>query len=250
VERLRSLRECEREIDWWSHTLPPLRPRQQIETSQETEDPLLSCHQAEGGDLRDGGNGNRSVLWAEDEPAPSLPQLPSCPYTTDMGLWNVRANEDAGEGPSRALPRASQTAPCITTASAKKKRRVIVVDDSHLRGTDVPIYRPDLSHREVCCLPGARVRDGAGKIPGLVWPSDYYPLLIMQFGSDEVVERSPKVIERDFRALGQFVEGSGAQAVFSSILSVAGQNTERNRKTHLINMWLRGRCHWWVLGFF
>jgi len=29
MERLRSIRECEREIDWWSRTLPSLRPRQQ-----------------------------------------------------------------------------------------------------------------------------------------------------------------------------------------------------------------------------
>jgi len=25
VERLRSIQECEREIDWWSHSLPSLR---------------------------------------------------------------------------------------------------------------------------------------------------------------------------------------------------------------------------------
>jgi len=29
VERLRSIWECERDIDWWSCTLPSLRPRQQ-----------------------------------------------------------------------------------------------------------------------------------------------------------------------------------------------------------------------------
>ena len=28
VERLRSIRECEREIDWWSRTLLSLKPRQ------------------------------------------------------------------------------------------------------------------------------------------------------------------------------------------------------------------------------
>ena len=69
------------------------------------------------------------------------------------------------------LPRTSQTAPRITTASTKKKRRVIVIGDSLLRGTEGPICRPDPSHREVCCLPGARVRDVAKKLPGLVWPS-------------------------------------------------------------------------------
>jgi len=29
VERLRSIRECEREMGWWSRTLPSLRQRQQ-----------------------------------------------------------------------------------------------------------------------------------------------------------------------------------------------------------------------------
>jgi len=39
----------------------------------------------------------------------------------------------------------------------------------------------------------------------------------MQVGGDKIAERSPKAIKRDFRALRQLVEGSGAQVVFSSI---------------------------------
>ena len=38
--------------------------------------------------------------------------------------------------------------------------------------------------------------------------------------------------------------------VFSSVLSVAGKSTERGRKTHLINTWLRDWCRWWNFGFF
>jgi len=144
-----------------------------------------------------------------------------------------------GEAPSRGFPRTSQSSPRVMTASAKKKRRVIVIGDSLLRGTEGLICRPDPSHREVCCLPGARVRDIAKKVPGLVRPSDYYPLLVMQVGGDEIAERSPKAIKREFRALGRLVEGSGAQVVFSSIPSVAGNSTERGRKTHLVNSWLR-----------
>ena len=71
-----------------------------------------------------------------------------------------------------------------------------------LRGTEGPICRPDPSHREVFCLPGARVRDVAKELPGLVHPTDYYPLLLMQVGGDKIAERSPKAIKRDFRALG------------------------------------------------
>ena len=123
------------------------------------------------------------------------------------------------------------SAPRITTASAKKTRRVIVIGDSLLRGTEGPICRPDPSHGEVCCVPGARVRDVAKKLPGPVRPSDYYPLLVMQVGGDEITERSPEAIKRGFTVLGRLVEGSGVQVVFSSIPSVAGKNTERDRKT-------------------
>jgi len=46
------------------------------------------------------------------------------------------------------------------------------------------------------------VRDVARKLPGLVRPSDYCPLFVVQVGSDEIMERNPKAIKRDFRALG------------------------------------------------
>jgi len=38
--------------------------------------------------------------------------------------------------------------------------------------------------------------------------------------------------------------------VFSSIPSVAGKNTEMDRKAHLINRWLRDWCRQWNFGFF
>jgi len=141
-----------------------------------------------------------------------------------------------GVGPSRGLPRTSQSTPSITTSLAKKKRGVIVIGNSLLKGTEGPICRPDPFCREVCCLPGAWVRGVARKLSDLVCPSDYYLLLVMQVGGDEIAERSPKAIKR---ALGQLVEGSGASVVFSSVPSVAGKNTERGRKTHLVNRWLR-----------
>jgi len=69
----------------------------------------------------------------------------------------------------------------------------------------------------------------------------------MQVGEDEITERSPKAIKRDFRALGRLVEGSGVQVEFSSIPSVAGKSIERGRKTLLINTCLRD---WWNFDFF
>ena len=86
------------------------------------------------------------------------------------------------------------TAPRLRTASIKKDRRVIVVGDSLLKGTEGSICQPDPTRREVCCLPGAKVRDVARMLPNLVHPSDYYPLLIVQAGSDDIEERSLKTI--------------------------------------------------------
>ncbi|KFQ57597.1 hypothetical protein N334_03560, partial [Pelecanus crispus] len=254
VGRLRSIRECEREIDWWSRTLPSLGPGQQVEALQGAEDPLPSCQQAEGGDLRDEGEW-KQVPARGGRRIPSRPPSPSqLPLHNSYGALELEGQASGeggeGEGPARGLPKANQSPPRITTAPVKKKRRVIVVGDSLLQGTEGPICHPDPSHRDGCSLPGAWVRDVTMKLPDLLRPSDYYLLLVVQVGSDEITERSPKAIKRDFRALGRLVAGSGAQVVFSSILSVAGKNAERNRKTHLINRWLRGWSHQWNFGFF
>lgn len=55
----------------------------------------------------------------------------------------------------------------------------------------------------MCYFSGAQVRDIARKLPCLVCPSGNYRLLIIQAGSDEVAERSLRVIKRNFRALVQ-----------------------------------------------
>ena len=87
-------------------------------------------------------------------------------------------------------------------------------------------------------LPGAWVKDLIAKLPTLVRPQDYYPLLIFQVGSNNITRRSPKVMKRDFRALGKLVKGSGAQVVFFSIPSVAGMGEEDYRRTQQMNLWL------------
>ncbi|KFR02209.1 hypothetical protein Y956_05133, partial [Nipponia nippon] len=251
VARLRSIRECEREINWWSHPLPSLRRARQMEASR-GEAPLPSCHQAEGGDPRDGGGWmqipaqrSRRILSRPTSP----PQVPLHNRYEALELEG-QEDEDTDSDPSKGMTGGNQSAPRIKPATGKKKRRVIVIGNSLRRGTEGPICRPDPSHGEVCCLPGARIRDITRKLPRLVKASHYYPLVVVQVGSDVVAERRTKTIKRDFRELGRLLEGSGAQAVFSSIPSVAGRHTERNRKTQLINTWLRGWCQQWNFGVF
>jgi len=102
----------------------------------------------------------------------------------------------------RREPRLRQSPPCLETASVRKGRRGIVVADSLLWGMEGSICRPDPTCREVCCLPGAHIRDIARKVPGLVCFSDYCPLLIVHIGSDEIAQGSLQAIKKDVRGLG------------------------------------------------
>ena len=252
VERLRAIRECEREIDFWSNSLQGLKERHQGETPQTGVDPLPCRRRAEGGDLGVEEEW-RQVPARHGRRCPPLPAPPSqVPLRNRFEALEIErpATEEEIESVPRRMPRTRRSTPRIRTASTKKDRRVIVVGDSILRGTEGPICRPDPTRREVCCLPGARVRDVARKLPNLVRPSDYYPLLIVQAGSDDIDDRSLKAIKRDFRGLGRLVDGAGVQVVFSSIPTLTGRGTERTRKAHLLNTWLRGWCLRRNLGFF
>ena len=71
------------------------------------------------------------------------------------------------------------------------------------------------------------------------YPSDYYPLLIVQAGSDEIAGRSLRAIKNDFRGLGRLVDNAGIQVVFAGIPTVAEKDNAMTRKTHCISTWLR-----------
>ena len=64
VTRLKSIRESEKEIDYWNRTLPSLGRAQQADRMHDTEDSLSSLHLAECSDLRDRGEW-RQVLALE-----------------------------------------------------------------------------------------------------------------------------------------------------------------------------------------
>ncbi|KFV68274.1 hypothetical protein N307_02380, partial [Dryobates pubescens] len=155
-------------------------------------------------------------------------------------------DERAEEQPSREEPTAKCSSTTVTTSSTKTRRRVIGVGDTLVRGTEGPICRPDPSHREVCSLPGAWVRDIARRHPK---STDYYLLLVIRAGSDKIDKKATRAIKKELKALGQLIDGAGAQVVFCSVPSVAGEYTERNGRTHTSNNWLRGLCQQQNFGF-
>ena len=89
VRRLRSIRECERERDYWNRTLPSLRQAQQADRTHEMEDSLSSLHLAEHSDLRDRGQ-RRQVPARHSRHVSSLTRPPRCPCTigTRLCTWH------------------------------------------------------------------------------------------------------------------------------------------------------------------
>ncbi|XP_075768762.1 uncharacterized protein LOC142821506 [Pelodiscus sinensis] len=158
-------------------------------------------------------------------------------------------------GDKESPPTVEETRPCTTkveqspATTARRKRRVVVVGDSLLRGTEAPICRPDSSSREVCCLPGARIRDVTEALSRIIRPSDYYPMLLIHVGTNDTARCDTERIKCDYRALGVWVKEFGAQVVFSSILPVKGRGLGRERCILEVNAWLRRWCHQEGFGF-
>jgi len=215
---------------------------------------LLSYSQVGRGDLKDSEGWEEVPVWGNKRTA-TLPVPPS-----QVPLHNrYEAQEldelggvDIGESSSvqERLPKASQSAPHFATTSVRKKRRTIVIGVSLVRATEGLICCSDLSHREMCCLPGAQVRDGARNISYLVKPSDYYPLLVFHIVNEEVGKRGPQAIKRDFRALGRLLRGLGAQVVFSSVFSVGDWDLHKRKRVDALNEWLCEWCHAQGFGYY
>ncbi|KAM8793368.1 LOW QUALITY PROTEIN: UV excision repair protein RAD23 homolog B-like [Eudromia elegans] len=257
VERVRAIRECEREIDWWSCVLQSSQASHPEEPPAPCGNPLPSRHRAEGAELTESRDeqpwkwvpvrgGKRTLPWPTSPP----PVTMSNRYEAlDLG---EQTDEDADQGPPRGPSAGRQSGPSIKVAPPKekrsswKKRRVIVVGDSLLQGTEAPICRPDPLSREVCCLPGARIRDVTERLPRLVRKGDYYPLLLFHVGTKDATRKLAE-IKQDYRALGTAVKGMGAQVMFSSILPMSRMDSRRRRQILQINNCLR---RWsWQQGF-
>lgn len=147
-ERLRSIG---RVTDWWTHFMKEIK---QIETPGKLEDPLLFCHQAVEGDLR-----NRSLLKDTGESAPNLSHLSIYPCRTGMGPAKGAVHQRRGEATCSRSP-------------IWKPLPGVIVGDLLLKGTERPMCRVDLHHWEVCSLPGTQIREITGTLPSLVYPTD------------------------------------------------------------------------------
>lgn len=121
--------------------------------------------------------------------------------------------------------------------------------EPHL-GTEDPLCQIDPCYRGVVSLPEAHIRDIIRKLPNLLLLSDYYPLLIFQAGVEKDVSHCLRGMKRDFSALGHLVKESGAQILFSSLLSVVGDYTRKKRRMQSLNIWSQECCYMQGFWFF
>lgn len=84
--------------------------------------------------------------------------------------------------------------------------------------TEAPICHPDPISRQVCCVPGALIRDAAERLPDCC-----YALLVVHMAVSDIESSSLKSIKKDYRALGKVVRGPRAQIVFSLVIQVKGE---------------------------
>jgi len=124
------------------------------------------------------------------------------------------------------------------------------VGDSLLKSTEVPNCQPDRESQEVCCFLGAKVQDVTERVPQFIKSTDYHPLLLFDIGTNDTASQNVGIIQEDFRAPRVKVKSFGAQVIFSSILTVGGRGTARNRRIKSNNSWLHDWCHCDGLGFY
>ncbi|CAJ0916575.1 unnamed protein product [Ranitomeya imitator] len=137
------------------------------------------------------------------------------PTTQLKNRYQIFVEDEDGTPKDEAIPASKKekgTQQQVTAKStAKKQRRVVVVGDSLLRGTEAAICRPDITAREVCCLPGAMIKDVTDRIPKLFNSKDVHPFLLIHVGTNDTARKDLPTICKDFEELGKKVKELDAQ---------------------------------------
>ena len=124
VERLRLIRESEKEIDWWNHVLPSLRQKQEQpqEKKQDQGDPVLSSHQTEDSSLKERSEWKQVHIW-DSRQTPFLTTSPSQVPLYEALNVEDQSMDDVDDGPStpEVLQRSERPTPSIMTTSMRNK---------------------------------------------------------------------------------------------------------------------------------
>uniref|UniRef100_A0A670JHM6 SGNH hydrolase-type esterase domain-containing protein n=1 Tax=Podarcis muralis TaxID=64176 RepID=A0A670JHM6_PODMU len=182
--------------------------------------------------------------------SPSMEDEEQTPFE-DLSLITVdQVYEDEQQSQSSGNVQATLERTAHGRTPTKPKRRcVVVIGDSLLRGTEAVICGPDKMSREVCCLPGAKIQDVTERLQGIIKPTDKYPFLLVHVGTNDTASNSLQKIKREYEALGRKLKQLNAQIVISSVLPVERRGPGREGKIVEVNSWLRKWCKQERFGF-
>lgn len=79
---------------------------------------------------------------------------------------------------------------------------------------------PDKKSQDVCCLPGAKIRDIAERVPQLVKSNWLLSTVTPYVGMNDTASQNLGRSKENYKALGVQVKNLGDQVIFSSILPV------------------------------
>lgn len=76
------------------------------------------------------------------------------------------------------------------------------------------------------------------RLPRLIWSLDYYPMLIIYVGTNDIVSGNLEHIKSDYMSRGIMMKRTVVRVVFSSIFPVQHKGLDRRKCMLEINTWL------------
>lgn len=128
------------------------------------------------------------------------------------------------------------------TATSSKKRELLIVGDSIVRGVDSIVCSRDKESRTVCCLPGAQVGDLLENADKLLARAGRDPVVMVHVGTNDIGKGRFEVLQDKFVELAGKLRGRTSKVVFSGILPVPRASRGKQHFIWRFNTWLQTFC--------
>uniref|UniRef100_A0A8C4T207 SGNH hydrolase-type esterase domain-containing protein n=1 Tax=Erpetoichthys calabaricus TaxID=27687 RepID=A0A8C4T207_ERPCA len=129
-----------------------------------------------------------------------------------------------------------------TSKQVPKKREVVIVGDSIIRGFDAQVWSRERESRTVCCLPGAQVGDLPGKMDRLLARAGVDSVFIVHVGTNDIHKGRLSVLKSIFKELGAKLRSRTDKVVFSEVLPVPRASPGKIEEIRRLNAWLKFWC--------
>ena len=124
-------------------------------------------------------------------------------------------------------------------ATSSRKRELVIVGYSILRGVDSIVCARDKGSRTVCCLPGAQVGDILDRVDKLLARAGRDPVVMVHVGTNDIGKGRFEVLQEKFVDLAEKIRSRTSKVVFSRILPVPRASRGKQSFIWRFNTWQR-----------